>query len=598
MLVIVALFSHPRPMAFRRRSLFASLSLVVASCGDGGGALDAGRDASMDARAASDGGDETIDGGASDGGERDGGEVDADTGAPDLDAADLDAGRDAARSDAGSPDATFWFIDGALDPDGAAEETDAAVIDDVGPIDAARVDAGPPDVGTFDSGFPGCPLVLASPTPGIYESRLPTIGFGGIREETRDGHTDVFLSSPLAVPRLEVGVRLDWGGTIVFYGIAGSPSTNVIDATDTGRELRLAVFDESRRRQGCARDASCLTSPGSSCGPSFTYEGWSPVQTVDECNRGQRATYRRVDDTLVVTYTPLQSNPDWDATDCRRTSCGGDGRRADITYELRIRFVDARVVEVLASVTNREDLVHPSALQAFPIVYAANGVGTPDLAELLDASGRRITFAGAPVDGVRSEDVVSTAPWVQLQNAARTYGLGIAMPSGTRRFLARTGTAPYIHSVQPRLEFPVGRMTSVHAASYLALGGQSDVDAALRSAIDRTAPWGFVDLPMASETFTPGVPLVVAGWVFDDEPVARLEIEIDGISYGTFAVNAERADVCSIITGYAACPNVGYVHQLDTSSLSRCPHVVRVTAVDARGHRGVLGERIITPAVP
>ncbi|RME23157.1 MAG: hypothetical protein D6806_11755, partial [Deltaproteobacteria bacterium] len=59
---------------------------------------------------------------------------------------------------------------------------------------------------------------------------------------------------------IKVGIRREWGGTIVFYGLVGSSGpgmngSNVIDANDTGREVQVAFYDPDRALQNCVWDA-------------------------------------------------------------------------------------------------------------------------------------------------------------------------------------------------------------------------------------------------------------------------------------------------------------------------------------------------------
>jgi len=56
------------------------------------------------------------------------------------------------------------------------------------------------------------------------------------------------------------GLRREWGGSIVFFGIArgygaGLNPTNAIDANDTGREVQVAFYDPDRLMQNCAWNA-------------------------------------------------------------------------------------------------------------------------------------------------------------------------------------------------------------------------------------------------------------------------------------------------------------------------------------------------------
>jgi len=257
--------------------------------------------------------------------------------------------------------------------------------------------------------------------------RPKAAGFGGITEATVGTHKDVFLDSPTNYVR--VGARLDWGGTIVFFGLAANAKSNVIDANDTGRELQLALYDPTRIRQGCAATASCATAIGS-CAASITYLGWNPVQGGDECNRGAPVlSHGKVGDALELLIQPLQWNPDWDAPDCRTTACSGAGRPVDVTYRVRLRFVREHVVEVDTEVVSKETIAHPKTGQEWPTLYVANGAGgNPDLPLLLDAAGIAATIATPANDGFFVGNFTSPASWVASPASSSATGTSSASP--------------------------------------------------------------------------------------------------------------------------------------------------------------------------
>src|SRR5262245_6765473 len=126
---------------------------------------------------------------------------------------------------------------------------------------------------------PGQCLLAAPADP--WTVRAPSAGFGGITMEDTGAHSDMFLSSPGGTTR--IGVRLDWGGGVVYFGPTSGP--NVIDANDPGRQLQLALYDPSRIRQGCAATASCEVD-SSTCPNALRFMGWDPVQGGDKCGNG------------------------------------------------------------------------------------------------------------------------------------------------------------------------------------------------------------------------------------------------------------------------------------------------------------------------
>jgi hypothetical protein len=428
--------------------------------------------------------------------------------------------------------------------------------------------------------------------------RLPSVGFGGLETKTAGGHTDVFLKGPSDLVRL--GVRLDWGGTVVFYGLSANSGSNVIDANDTGRELQIALYDPTRSRQGCAWNASCQSS-SASCGNSITFLGWNPVQGGDECNRGAKVLSQgAVGDALEVVIQPLQWNPDWEKKDCAQTGCGGAGLPVQVEYRMRYRFVSQHVVEVDNTVVSKETFSHPTTGQEFPTLYVSNGKGGPDLPVLLDSSGKTVGINTPGNDGFLYDNFTSPGPWVSWQDSAKTYGVGIAMDQGVTKFQGWRGappSAPYFHNVRAQMAFGLAAGGTVRGLSYLALGGFTTVKAELDGLMKKRAPFGVVDSPATGSTtsYTPGSSIPVHGWVLDSTSITSVDVRIDGVSKATIPVAAQRADVCAVYPMYAGCPKVGYSGSVPTAGLSACPHLLSVVAKDGDGNTRVLGERVIQP---
>lgn len=441
-----------------------------------------------------------------------------------------------------------------------------------------------------------CPLIVAAPKVDPWAMRLPAAGFGGIETKVSGGHTDVFLKSP--TDYIRIGARLDWGGTVVFFGLSANPGSNVIDANDTGRELQIAIYDPTRARQPCAWNASCQSS-SASCGNSITFLGWNPVQGGDECNHGAKLISQgKSGDALEVVIQPLQWNPDWDAKDCVKSACGASGVPVQVLYKSRFRFVTEHVVEVENEVTSQEAISHPSTAQEFPTLYVSNGKGGPDLPVLLDASGKTITLATPGNDGFFYDNFSSAGPWVSWQDTNKTYGVGLAMDQGVKKFQGWRGgppSAPYFHNVRAEMLFglPAGGM--VRGLSYLALGGFGTVKAELDGILKKRAPFGVVDTPAADVKLGSSSSVSVSGWVLDTQHVASVKAQIDGQDVATFPVDVARADVCAVYPMYEGCPAVGYSGQVPVGTPSTCPRLLRMVAVDADGNTTVLGERVLLP---
>jgi uncharacterized protein (TIGR03437 family) len=94
-----------------------------------------------------------------------------------------------------------------------------------------------------------------------------------------------------------------------------------------------------------------------------------------------------------------------------------------------------------------------------------------------------------------------------------------------------------------------------------------------------------VDSPGPSGPTLGGV-AAIAGWaVSDTAAINNMQVQVDGISYGTAAYGAPRSDVCGVYPGRPGCPNVGWAFSLDTSTLTSGAHTMSVTATSATGQR-------------
>lgn len=440
-----------------------------------------------------------------------------------------------------------------------------------------------------------CPNVALAPKADAWSMRLPSAGFGGIETKSSGGHTDVFLKSPTDYTR--IGARLDWGGTVVFFGLSANPGSNVIDANDTGRELQIAIYDPTRSRQPCAWNASCQSS-SASCGNSITFLGWNPVQGGDECNHGAKVISQgKVGDALEVVIQPLQWNPDWEAQDCKQSACGAAGVPVQVEYQSRFRFLSEHVVEVETEVRSKESISHPSTVQEFPTLYVSNGKAGPDLPTLLDSAGTTITLSTPGNDGFLYGNFSSPAPWVSWQDSSKTYGVGLAMDQGVKKFQGWRGappSAPYFHNVRAELSFGLPAGGTVRGLSYLALGAFGTVKAELDGVLKKRAPFGSLDEPAGDVKLASGSNLKVSGWALDGAEVTSVEVQLDGQTLATLPVDVARPDVCAMYPMYAGCPAPGFSGNVSLGSAAPC-QVLRLVAKDADGNSQILGERLITP---
>jgi hypothetical protein len=508
-----------------------------------------------------------------------------------------------------APDAGAGFAGAPADGGGGASEASAGSggaggTAGSGGQDAsvdATSDAGAAGQGGSVGGAGGgtCQPLQAAAAADPWTVRVPGAGFGGIVTASSGGHSDVFLQSPAPNTNyIRIGARLDWGGSVVFFGLTANAGSNTIDANDTGRELQIALYDPSRAMQGCAWNASCQTNP-TTCPNSISYLGWDPVQGGDRCGHGSPSEYTQAGDALRVTAHPLQWNPDWNRQDCNQTACGASGVPVAVTYVMDFRFVSSNVVEVAVEIQSQETISHPSTGQEFPTLYVANGNPGSDLPLLLDAAGNTVGLNTPGNDGFLYDNFASPGPWVTWQHAAKDYGVALAMDQGILQWQGWRGDgqkAPYFHNVRPILAFGLQAGKPVRGISYLALGSFTTVQSLIGDVLKKRAPFGSLDTPTSggSTTVAAGADVGIGGWVLDTTTQDKVQVEVDGVVKLDLPVSASRPDVCEVYPAYTGCPNVGFSGNLSTVGWDTCPHLVRVRATDADGNTTVIGESVVT----
>jgi len=507
----------------------------------------------------------------------------------------------------GGVDASAGAAGGLADGGGGANDASAGSGGAAGAdatFDAWTSDAGAAGTGGQEAGEDApadsaCQPVQAATVPDPWTVRVPGAGFGGIVTASSGGHSDVFLQSPAPnQDYIRIGARLDWGGSVVFFGLSANAGSNTIDANDTGRELQIALYDPTRAMQGCAWNASCQSNP-TSCPNSISFLGWDPVQGGDRCGHGSPAEYVQAGESLRVTAHPLQWNPDWDRQDCNQTSCGASGVPVALNYVMDFRFVSSNVVEIAVEIQSQEAISHPSTGQEFPTLYVANGTQGSDLPLLLDAAGNSVGLNTPANDGFLYDNFASPGPWVTWQHAAKDYGVALAMDQGIVQWQGWRGdgqSAPYFHNVRPIVAFGLQAGKPVRGISYLALGSLTTVQSLIADVLKKRAPFGGLDSPPSggAASVGSGQDVAVAGWVLDTTPQGKVQVEVDGVATLELAVNGTRPDVCEVYPAYAGCPSVGFSGSLPTVGWDSCPHLVRVRATDADGNTTVIGESVVT----
>ena len=442
-------------------------------------------------------------------------------------------------------------------------------------------------------------LAVPEPAPVAQQAIAGEAPWGRHESTTVDGFQDDYLYD--ATDYLKIGLRREWGGTIVFFGIAGGHGpginpTNSIDANDTGREVQVAFYDPDRHMQNCAWNASCRTTP-SSCPTSITYLGWDPVQGGNRCNRGSGVeSVDFADGVLRAVTNPLFWNPNWDRTDCVSDNACTDPalreRRSDVRVTQSLRFVATHVVQLEYAVENLAAVDHAATPQEMPTVYTANGTGgaASDLWQVVDSEGRQVvvdTPAGG--DGFMYENFDSPGGWVTLQDTGRTYGVGIYYENRLTAFQAWQLRSLPFNNVRALFSFGIPAGGTVRARAYLVLGSFDTVRGQVAWLDGRLAPFGSLDRPTADEHLSGSV--TVEGWVLDNRGVASVELVIDGSRTVPLTYGGSRPDVCLVWPGYAGCPAVGYSGTLDVSTLTPCGHLFEVRATDTDGNVRVVAAR-------
>ena len=427
------------------------------------------------------------------------------------------------------------------------------------------------------------PLQGESP-PGVFEST------------TVNGFNDDYLYN--SAHELKIGVRREWGGSIVFFGmdsgVPGMNATNAVDANDTGREVQVAFYDPDRIMQNCAWNASCVTSP-TECPNSITYLGWNPVQGGNRCNNGSGVeTVEMSDGTLTVSTIPYFWNPNWDRQDCESAACGDPSlsvRQSDVRVIQKARFVRHHVVELDYAVINLANVDHASTAQEFPTVYTGNGNNSPDLWRLFNSQGVEIDISTPGNDGFFYENFSSPGGWVTMQNDNLTYGIGLYVENRLTTWQGWQNRSLPFNNFRPIFPFAIPGNGTVRARSYLVLGNQGTIASETQWLDDNLPPFGRLDSPAADASLTGAVP--VQGWAQDNKGVVSVNLIVDGNINISLDYGNTRPDVCSVWPAYSNCENTGFQGTLDTNILTPCPHLLEVAATDEDGNTRIIDSRRI-----
>jgi uncharacterized protein (TIGR03437 family) len=84
-----------------------------------------------------------------------------------------------------------------------------------------------------------------------------------------------------------------------------------------------------------------------------------------------------------------------------------------------------------------------------------------------------------------------------------------------------------------------------------------------------------------------------AGWAIDnDSALSAVKIAVDGVPVGNATYGLSRPDVCSVFTGRAGCPNVGFGFYYDTTLIPNGIHTLDVTGVTTSGQSSTITQQM------
>ena len=468
--------------------------------------------------------------------------------------------------------------------------------DDTGDDDTGDDDTGDDDTGDDDTGDDDCPY--SDPPDPIGDSPLPGDSPAGASETTTvDGYTDEYLYDGTGY--LKIGVRREWGGTVIFFGQAdgfmGMNGTNVIDANDTGREVQVAFYDPDRRMQNCAWNASCQSN-ASDCPESITYLGWNPVQGGNRCNHGSGVdSVTNGGGVLEVETTPLFWNPNWDFQDCDSGGCDDPSleyRVSDVTVRQTMRFVRTHVVEIRYEVQETGGLDHAVTGQEMPTVYTANGNNGPDLWRLFDSAGTEIAIDTPGNDGFFYENFSSPEPWVTMQDDYLSYGVGILHENNITDFQGWQQRDLPFNNVRAQFPFGIPAHGTVRARAYLILGSQVTVADEASWVMDNLAPFGHLDEP--GDSVEPSTEVTIRGWALDNRSVSSIEAVIDESVHVPLTYGTSRPDVDAVWPKYPGDDLVGFTGTHDFGPADECPHLIEIVATDSDGNSRTIWNSLVT----
>lgn len=410
---------------------------------------------------------------------------------------------------------------------------------------------------------------------------------GTFTSVTRDTRTYQEGSSVYLERRVEddiqrVGMRLDWGSSIVEVSLNG---TNFVNASDPGREIQLALYD--------ARDSYVVCG---SCEPVSTVWGWNPVQGGDTWVHGSPTAEHRLNpNSIYIRSLPLEWYPD---------DKGGGPDMAvasDVQFEQWVTAATGQAggFKVHSRITHLGNDRHRATDQEIPAVYCNVDY------EIFESYAGSFPW---------TNDATSSTTWPDLGINGDMHGAAVT----TERWGAcvdsmGVGMTVYVPQAYPRasgFHVPGSPGANGYGTNYFKLFTVFDIDASAviesdfyilpgdfrvaRSAIydlrhvstsDFLDPDSAFDTPAEGEQISGAIP--VAGWAWDNDEsqggyVASVKVFVDGTLVGPADLHQPRPDVAEAIVGTP--PDTGYILELDTTAYVNGHHQVRVVVTDFNGN--------------
>jgi hypothetical protein len=368
----------------------------------------------------------------------------------------------------------------------------------------------------------------------------------------------------------QIGLNTDWGGSIANVSLDG---TNFVNAHDTGREVQPALYDGAAKYDNCA-------------GCTGTW-GWDPVQGGDVHGNGSPVLAMQLTfDSIYVKAEPLQWYPD--------NQGGGAGHPilSDCYFEETVSVVPGPPLafKVHFVLTHFGTDQHYSSSQEFPAVYVNSSYGSwtyyGGTAPWTNGPLTTVSVPTTPGTGITytSEDwaanVDSTGQGLTVYVPGQLpYASAISFPGSGGS--GSTGDATFYQ--HPFNFFTLGPGAVMQGDVYLfpgaATAARSGIYAAHETSLASTlsAPAGNVDAPAANATIT-GSAVTVSGWTFDADPIASVQVSVDGAQVGTATYDKPRPDVGTVWPN--APVNCGWTFSLDSTKLVNGAHTITVDATD------------------